>query len=48
MGGKERAVFLVVLKDGRSDVNYTLQELQIYKYKFILVSRYGHTADLQR
>jgi len=46
MGGKERDVFLVVLKDGRSDVNCTLQELQIYIYKFILFPPYGHTADL--
>ena len=28
MGRKELALFLVVLKDGRSDVNCTLQELQ--------------------
>lgn len=48
MGGKERAVFLVVLKDGCSDVNCTLQKLQIYKYKLIPVPRYGHAADLQR
>jgi hypothetical protein len=46
MNGQERALFLVVLKDGSSYINFTLQELQIYKYKFILVTRYGHAADL--
>jgi hypothetical protein len=48
MGGKERVVFHVVPKDGRSDVSCILQELQIDKYKFILVSCNGRTADLER
>ena len=29
MAGKERAAFLVVFKDGSSDVSFTLHELQI-------------------
>jgi hypothetical protein len=48
MGGNERAVFIVVLKDGRSDVSCTLQGLQILIHKYIRGPLYRNTADLQR